>query len=34
MILLEGIARGEQAVEDGRVVTHAEARKRMSRWLK
>ena len=34
MTLLEGIARGEQAVEDGRVVTHAQARKRMSRWLK
>ena len=32
--LLEGIARGERAVEDGRVVTHAEARKRMARWLK
>ena len=34
MTLLEGIARGEQAVEDGRVVTHAQARKRMSRWFK
>lgn len=32
--LLEGIARGERAVEEGRVVTHAEAKKRMSRWLK
>ena len=31
--ILEGIARGERAVEDGRVVTHAEARKRMARWL-
>jgi prevent-host-death family protein len=32
--LLEGIARGEKAVEDGRVVTHAKAKKRMARWLK
>jgi prevent-host-death family protein len=32
--LLEGIARGETAVEDGRVLTHAKARKRMARWLK
>ncbi len=34
MGILEGIARGERAVEEGRVVTHAEARKRMARWLK
>ncbi len=32
--LLEGIARGEQAIADGRVVTQAEAKRRMSRWLK
>ncbi len=32
--LLEGIARGERAVEQGRVVSHAQARTRMSRWLK
>jgi prevent-host-death family protein len=32
--LLEGIARGEKAVEDGRVVTRAQAKQRMSRWLK
>ena len=32
--LLEGIARGEKAVEEGRIVTHAEAKRRMSRWLK
>ena len=31
--ILEGIARGERAVEEGRVVTRAEARKRMARWL-
>lgn len=29
MALLEGIARGEMAVVEGRVVTHAEARTRM-----
>ncbi|WP_395731170.1 type II toxin-antitoxin system Phd/YefM family antitoxin [Prosthecobacter sp.] len=32
--ILEGIARGERAAEEGRVVTHTEAKKRMSRWLK
>ena len=32
--LLEGIARGEMAVAEGRVVLHAEARTRMARWLK
>ncbi len=34
MTLLEGIARGERAIEEGRTVTHAEAKKRMARWLK
>lgn len=34
MSLLEGIARGEQAVAEGRVATHAQARARLSRWLK
>lgn len=32
--LLEGIARGEHAVEEGRIMTHAKAKKRMARWLK
>ena len=32
--LLEGIARGERAVEQGRVLSHAQARARMRRWLK
>ena len=32
--LLEGIARGERAIEDGRMVSHEEAKSRMSRWLK
>lgn len=34
MSLLEGIARGEKAVEDGRTLSHAQAKKRMGRWLK
>jgi prevent-host-death family protein len=34
MTLLEGIARGEKAVEEGRVLSHAHAEKRMARWLK
>ena len=32
--LLEGIARGERAVGQGRVLSHARARTRMARWLK
>lgn len=32
--LLEGLARGEQAVADGRVVSHSAARTHMARWLK
>ena len=32
--LLEGIARGERALEDGRILSHEEAKSRMSRWLK
>jgi len=31
--ILEGIARGERAVEDGRTLTHAQARRRMRKWL-
>jgi len=34
MTLLEGIARGEKASEEGRVVTHTQAKRRMARWLK
>lgn len=34
MILLEGIARGEQAVAEGRESSHAQAKKRLARWLK
>jgi prevent-host-death family protein len=32
--ILEGIARGERAIQQGRVVTHAQAKRRMARWLK
>ena len=31
--LLEGIARGERAIEDGRTVPHDKAKKKMKRWL-
>lgn len=34
MALLEGIARGEQAIAEGRTATQAQARKRLARWLK
>ena len=34
MKLLEGIARGERAIEQGRTVTHAQARRRLARWLR
>jgi prevent-host-death family protein len=33
MEILEGIARGEMAVAEGRVMSQAEAKKRMARWL-
>ena len=32
--ILEGIARGEMALRDGRMLTHDQAKKKMSRWLK
>ncbi|NOU10741.1 MAG: type II toxin-antitoxin system Phd/YefM family antitoxin [Nitrospira sp.] len=34
MSLLEGIARGERALEKGRTLSHAQAKQRMARWLK
>jgi prevent-host-death family protein len=34
LAILEGIARGEMAVAEGRVVTHSQAKARMARWLK
>jgi len=32
--LLEGLARGEKAIAEGRVVSHSRAKKRLARWLK
>ena len=34
MKLLEGLARGEKAFSEGRVLTNQEAKKNMGRWLK
>ncbi len=33
ILLLEGIAKGEKAIFEGRVVSHDDAKIRMSRWL-
>jgi len=32
--ILEGIARGERAIEERRIAGHAQARQRLKRWLK
>ena len=32
--LLEGIAKGEKAIQEERVFSHEEAREKMGRWLK
>ncbi len=34
MKLLEGIARGEKAIEEGRTLSPVQAKQRLSRWLK
>ncbi len=34
MKLLEGIARGDRAVDEGRTVSNAQAKQKMARWLK
>ncbi len=34
MRLLEGISRGERAIQDGRTLTQKEAKKAMAKWLK
>ncbi len=34
MSILEGIARGETAIQEGRTYTHTEAREKMAKWLK
>jgi len=33
MKVLEAVARGERAVQEGRVLSHAQARRKMKRWL-
>ena len=33
MTVLEGIARGERAILEKRILTHADARRRMQKWL-
>lgn len=33
LFLLEGIARGEKAILEKRVVSHKDAKRRMARWL-
>jgi len=34
MSVLEGIAKGEMAIAEGRVLSHDQAKARMTRWLK
>ncbi|MBB4594763.1 type II toxin-antitoxin system Phd/YefM family antitoxin [Xanthomonas cannabis] len=34
MLILEGIARGEMAVAEGRSLSHEHAKHRLARWLK
>jgi predicted transcriptional regulator len=34
MVVLEGIAGGEQAIAEGRVATHDQAKKHLAEWLK
>jgi len=33
MRVLEGIARGERAIQERRISTHAQAKRRLGRWL-
>ena len=34
LVILEGISRGERAIEEGRVASHEKAREKMAKWLK
>jgi len=34
MTILEGIARGEKALAEGRAMTHEEVKRRLAKWLK
>lgn len=31
--ILEGIARGERAIQESRILTHTQAKRKMKRWL-
>lgn len=33
LLLLEGLERGENAILEDRIITHSEAKNRMSHWL-
>jgi prevent-host-death family protein len=34
LTILEGLARGEMDIREGRTLTHAQVKKKMARWLK
>ncbi|MBV36369.1 MAG: type II toxin-antitoxin system prevent-host-death family antitoxin [Rickettsiales bacterium] len=34
MAILEGVARGEQAIKNGQIFSNQEAKEKMSQWLK
>ncbi len=34
MVILEGLARGESAIQESRIYSQTEAREKMSKWLK
>lgn len=34
LAILEGIAKGERAITEGKVITHNDAKDKMSKWLK
>ncbi|CAH7179472.1 Antitoxin [Vibrio chagasii] len=34
LAILEGIARGERAISEGKALSHEEAKDKMSKWLK
>ncbi|OBT15582.1 prevent-host-death family protein [Vibrio sp. UCD-FRSSP16_10] len=34
LAILEGIARGERAIADGKVTSHSEAKNKLLKWLK
>ena len=34
MLILEGVARGEQAIRNGDILSNVEAKEKMNKWLK